>query len=297
MTRTGERGQSDSGITVGMVLTTTDDPRVARVEAACRTLANDDERPPPLNDLAAAVGVSPASLRRDFMAVLGVTPKQYADQLRVERLRAGLRSGRDVTSAMYDAGYGSSSRLYEHSDSRLGMTPASYGAYGKGATIAFTTCESRFGPLLVAATERGVCRIIHGPDPAVLEAILGDEFSAADIARDDALLADVVAEVLRRIDGDAPARELPLDMQGTAFQRRVWQELQRIPLGETRSYGEVAEAVGAPRAARAVGSACGKNPVVFVVPCHRVIASDGGLGGYGLGLDIKRRLLDSEAPS
>ena len=297
MTRTGERARSESGITGRMVLTTTDDPRVARVEAACRALADDGERPPPLGDLAAAVGVSPASLRRDFMAVLGVTPKQYADQLRVERLRAGLRSGRDVTAAMYDAGYGSSSRLYEHSDSRLGMTPASYGAYGKGATISFTTCESRFGPLLVAVTDRGICRILHGPDPAVLEAILGDEFSRADIARDDARLADVVAEVLRRIDGDVPARELPLDVQGTAFQRRVWQELQRIPLGETRSYGEVAELVGAPRAARAVGSACGRNPVVFVVPCHRVIASDGGLGGYGLGLDIKRRLLDSEGPA
>jgi AraC family transcriptional regulator of adaptative response/methylated-DNA-[protein]-cysteine methyltransferase len=198
---------------------------------------------------------------------------------------------------MYDAGYGSSSRLYEHSDSRLGMTPASYGARGKGAVITFTTCESPFGPLLVAATERGVCRIIHGGSAEVLEARLCDEFSAADIARDDASLATVVTEVLHRIDGEVPARELPLDMQGTAFQRRVWQELQRIPLGETRSYAEVAEAVGAPRAARAVGSACGRNPVVFVVPCHRVIASDGGLGGYGLGLDIKRRLLDLEAPA
>lgn len=297
MTRTGERGAGGSGITDGMVLTTTDDPRLARVEAACRALAGDDERPPPLHDLAASVGVSPASLRRDFMAILGVTPKQYADQLRVERLRAGLRAGRDVTAAMYDAGYGSSSRLYEHSDSRLGMTPASYGALGKGATISFTTCDSRFGPILVAATERGICRILHGPDPAVLEAILGDEFAAADIARDDPRLADIVAEVLRRIDGDVPARGLPLDVQGTAFQRRVWQELQCIPFGETRSYAEVAEAVGAPRGARAVGSACGRNPVVFVVPCHRVIASDGGLGGYGLGLDVKRRLLDSEAPA
>jgi len=279
-----------------MVMTTTDDPRLARVEAACRTLAGDDERPPPLQDLAASVGVSPASLRRDFMAILGVTPKQYADQLRVERLRAGLRAGHDVTAAMYDAGYGSSSRLYEQSDSRLGMTPASYGAFGKGATITFPTCDSRFGPILVAATERGICRILHGPDAAVLEAILGDEFAAADIARDDARLADIVAEVLRRIDGDVPARGLPLDVQGTAFQRRVWQELQCIPFGETRSYAEVAEAVGAPRGARAVGSACGRNPVFFVVPCHRVIASDGGLGGYGLGLDVKRRLLDSEAP-
>lgn len=280
-----------------MVLTTIDDPRVARVEAACRLLANGDERPPPLGELAAGVGVSSTSLRRDFLAVLGVTPKQYADQLRVERLREGLRQGRDVTSAMYDAGYGSSSRLYEHSDSRLGMTPASYGARGKGARITFTTCESPFGPLLVAATERGVCRIIHGTNPAVLEAKLCDEFAAAEIERDDELLADVVAEVLCRIDGRVPVRALPLDIQGTAFQRRVWQELQRIPVGETRSYGEIAEAVGAPRAARAVGSACGKNPVVFVVPCHRVIASDGGLGGYGLGLDIKRRLLDREEPT
>jgi AraC family transcriptional regulator of adaptative response/methylated-DNA-[protein]-cysteine methyltransferase len=280
-----------------MTITLTDDARRARVEATCRALGADNERPRPLGELAAAVGVSPASLRRDFMAVLGVTPKQYADQLRVERLRTGLRAGRDVAGAMYDAGYGSSSRLYEHSASRLGMTPASYGRRGAGAVITYTTCGSRFGAILVAVTEKGICRIVHGHDSEALERVLFDEFSAAEIARDDAQLAGVVAEVLRRIDGRVPARELPLDVQGTAFQRRVWQELQRIPRGETRSYGDVAEAVGAPGAARAVGSACGRNPVVFVVPCHRVIASDGSLGGYGLGLDIKRRILDSEEPS
>ena len=280
-----------------MTTTLAGDPRLERVEATCRVLGQERERPPALGELAAAVGVSPASLRRDFMAVLGVTPKQYADQLRVERLRAGLRAGRDVTRAMYDAGYGSSSRLYEHADSRLGMTPASYGRRGQGAVISYTTCESKFGTILVAVTDRGICRIVHGHDPVALERVLFDEFSAAEIARDDAQLADVLDEVVRRIDGEVPARELPLDMQGTAFQRRVWQELQRIPRGETRTYGEVAELVGAPRAARAVGSACGKNPVVFVVPCHRVIASDGSLGGYGLGLDIKRRILDSEAPA
>jgi AraC family transcriptional regulator, regulatory protein of adaptative response / methylated-DNA-[protein]-cysteine methyltransferase len=280
-----------------MTTTVPDPARLERVETTCRMLGDDTERAPALGELAASVGVSPSSLRRDFMAVLGVTPKQYADQLRVERLRAGLRAGRDVTSAMYDAGYGSSSRLYEHSDSRLGMTPASYGRRGRGATIRYATCESRFGAILVAVTERGICRIVQGDDPVALERVLLDEFAEADVLRDDARLGEVVDEVLRRIDGRVPARELPLDVQGTAFQRRVWQELQRIPRGETRSYAEVAEAVGAPRAARAVGSACGRNPVVFVVPCHRVVASDGSLGGYGLGLDVKRRILDSEAPA
>jgi AraC family transcriptional regulator of adaptative response/methylated-DNA-[protein]-cysteine methyltransferase len=273
-------------------MTMTDD-RLARVEKTCRALDGGDAIPS-LGELAAAAGVSPASLRRDFMAVLGVTPKQYADQLRVDRLRDGLRAGRDVTSAMYDAGYGSSSRLYEHADSRLGMTPASYGARGRGAVITFTTCSSRFGELLVATTGRGICRIMLGRDPNALEHLLRDEFSAADVARDDSRLAGVVTEVLRRIDGAVPARELPLDVQGTAFQRRIWQELQCIPRGETQSYGEVAASVGRPGAARAVGSACGSNPVPFVVPCHRVIAADGGLGGYGLGLDVKEQLLDSE---
>jgi AraC family transcriptional regulator of adaptative response/methylated-DNA-[protein]-cysteine methyltransferase len=267
---------------------------VARVEAACRVLGETVGAAPSLDDLATRVGTAPDPLRRDFRRLLGVTPKQYADALRVECLRSELRDGRDVTGALYRAGYGSSSRLYEQSDARLGMTPASYGAGGAGANIAFTVSESPLGRLLVAVTDRGVCRIALGDADAALEDRLHAEFPAAVIERDDDGLAPVLDDVLQRIDGVEPAAMLPVDVRGTAFQQRVWQELRRIPRGETRSYREVADAVGAPGAARAVGSACGKNPVGILVPCHRVIAADGGLGGYAWGLDVKRALLDHE---
>jgi AraC family transcriptional regulator of adaptative response/methylated-DNA-[protein]-cysteine methyltransferase len=269
------------------------DERLARVEAACRML--DDGDGVRIADVAAALGVSPDALRRDFGRVLGVSPKQYADGRRVDRLRAELRDGRDVTGAMYRVGYGSSSRLYEQSDARLGMTPASYGAGGAGATIAFTVAPSPLGALVVATTERGVCWIALGAEADALEDDLRHEFpAAAAIERDDVALAPAVGEVLRRIDGELPRDELPLDVRGTAFQLRVWRELQRIPRGETRSYGEVAEAVGVPGGARAVGAACGSNPVSVVVPCHRVITAAGGLGGYAWGLDVKEALLERE---
>jgi AraC family transcriptional regulator of adaptative response/methylated-DNA-[protein]-cysteine methyltransferase len=269
------------------------DERVARVEAACRRFDDGDHAS--VADVAAALGVSTDALRRDFRRVLGVSPKQYAAGQRVERLRAELRDGRDVTGALYTAGYGSSSRLYEQSDARLGMTPASYGAGGAGATIAFTVVPSPLGALLVATTERGICWIALGTESEAVEARLRDEFPAADlVARDDDALAPVVGEVLRRIAGELPREELPLDVRGTAFQLRVWQELQRIPRGETRSYGEVAAAVGVPGGARAVGAACGSNPASFVVPCHRVVRGSGDLGGYAWGVDVKEALLERE---
>ncbi len=229
--------------------------------------------------------------------MLGVSPKQYADAQRVERLRTELRDGRDVAGALYTAGYGSSSRLYEQSDARLGMTPASYGAGGAGAPIALTVTSSPLGALIVATTARGVCWIALGAEAVALEEGLRREFPAADaIGRDDDALALVVAEVLRRIyrRWKLPSAELPLDVRGTAFQLRVWQELQRIPRGETRSYGEVAAAVGAPGGARAVGAACGSNPVSVVVPCHRVVTASGGLGGYAWGVDVKQALLERD---
>jgi AraC family transcriptional regulator of adaptative response/methylated-DNA-[protein]-cysteine methyltransferase len=269
------------------------DTRVARVHAACRLL--DDGDGVRVADVAADLGITPDALRRDFQRVLGVSPKQYADARRVERLRAELRDGRDVTGALYTAGYGSSSRLYEQSDARLGMTPASYGAGGAGASIAFTVAPSPLGALIVATTERGVSWIALGAEACALEAGLRHEFPAATVvARADDALAPVLAEVLRRIDGELPREELPLDVRGTAFQLRVWQELQRIPRGETRSYGDVADAVGVPGGARAVGAACGSNPVSVVVPCHRVVTASGGLGGYAWGLDVKAQLLDRE---
>jgi AraC family transcriptional regulator of adaptative response/methylated-DNA-[protein]-cysteine methyltransferase len=267
------------------------------VTEACRLLAATDDRVPTAPELARALDVSPDQLRRAFTRVLGVTPRQYGDTLRRERLRGHLRRGRDVTGALFQAGYGSTSRLYEGVHAHLGMTPASYRAGGAGATIVYTVADSPLGALLVAVTERGLCKVDIGDDVGALERRLANEFHRAARRRDDAALAPLVDTVLARIDGRAPAQDVPLDVRGTAFQRRVWEELRRIPLGETRTYGEVAAAIGAPGASRAVGSACGANPLPVVVPCHRVVPASGGVGNYGLGPERKRRLLEREGAS
>jgi len=264
------------------------------VTDACRLIEATDDRVPTAPELARALDVSTDALRRAFRQVLGVTPRQYGDSLRRERLRRELRDGEGVTRALFSVGYGSTSRLYEGAHDHLGMTPASYRAGGAGATITFTVNDSPLGALLVAVTNRGLCKVDLADDAISAEWALSNEFHRADIRRDDDALAPIVAEVLARIDGRKPARELPLDVRGTAFQRRVWEELQRIPLGETRTYGEVAAAIDAPRASRAVGSACGANPVPVVVPCHRVLPATGGIGNYGLGPRRKQRLLEQE---
>jgi AraC family transcriptional regulator of adaptative response/methylated-DNA-[protein]-cysteine methyltransferase len=269
------------------------------VTDACRLIEATDDRVPTAPELARALDVSTDALRRAFRQVLGVTPRQYGDSLRRERLRRELRDGEGVTRALFSVGYGSTSRLYEGAHDHLGMTPASYRDGGVGATITFTVTDSPLGALLVAVTERGLCKVDLADDAIAAEWALSNEFHRAVIRRDDDALAPIVAEVLARIDGRKPARELPLDVRGTAFQRRVWEELQRIPLGETRTYGEIAAAIDAPRASRAVGSACGANPVPVVVPCHRVLPASGGIGNYGLGPRRKQRLLEHEgaAPS
>jgi AraC family transcriptional regulator, regulatory protein of adaptative response / methylated-DNA-[protein]-cysteine methyltransferase len=264
------------------------------VTEACRLIEATDDRVPTVPELARALDVSADQLRRAFTRVLGVTPRQYGDTLRRERLRRHLRRGRDVTGALFDAGYGSTSRLYEGAHDHLGMTPASYRAGGAGATVVYTIAPSSLGALLVATTDRGLCKVDVGDNEPTLEAALAREFHQAVRKRDDEGLASLVEAVLARIDGRAPDRDLPLDVRGTAFQRRVWEELRRIPLGETRTYGEVAAAIGAPGASRAVGSACGANPVPVVVPCHRVVPASGGVGNYGLGPARKRTLLQRE---
>jgi AraC family transcriptional regulator, regulatory protein of adaptative response / methylated-DNA-[protein]-cysteine methyltransferase len=264
------------------------------VTEACRLIEATDDRVPTAPELARALDVSPDALRRAFTRILGVTPRQYGDSLRRERLRRELRDGEGVTRALFSVGYGSTSRLYEGAHDHLGMTPASYRAGGAGTTITFTVTDSPLGALLVAVTDRGLCKIDIADDATTVEWALTREFHRAEIRRDDDALAPVVAEVLARIDGRSPALELPLDVQGTAFQRRVWEELRRIPLGETRTYGDVAAAIDAPRASRAVGSACGANPVPVVVPCHRVVPSTGGIGNYGLGPRRKQHLLEQE---
>ena len=272
------------------------DPRGrALVEDACARIAAIDDRIPTTAEVASELRVSPDALRRAFVRVLGVTPRQYADALRRERLRDGLRDGDEVALALFSAGYGSTSRLYESAHDHLGMTPASYRAGGAGATITYAIVASSLGSLLVAATERGLCQVALGDDAAELEARLVREFHAAELHRDDGTLHHLVEIVLDGIAGALPARDLPLDLRGTAFQRRVWEELRRIPAGQTRTYAQVAAAIGHPKAARAVGRACATNPAPVVVPCHRVVPASGGLGNYSMGVERKRALLEREA--
>jgi AraC family transcriptional regulator of adaptative response/methylated-DNA-[protein]-cysteine methyltransferase len=268
------------------------------VQRACELVEAADGERMSLAELAAAVGTGERTLQRGFRRVLGLTPKQYADSVRVRRLKDGLRQGRDVTRVMYDAGYGSPSRLYERAGERLGMTPATYGRKGKGAEIAFSIVPSPLGRLLVAATPAGVCSVTFGDADAALEEALHAEFSAAKtITRDDESIGAWVAEVLARIERPSQrlaASALPLDILGTAFQRLVWRELMRVPVGSTRTYTEIAEAVAKATSRRAVARACATNPVAVVVPCHRIVRGDGGLGGYAYGLDRKRKLLAIE---
>lgn len=282
----------------GMTATTDSPPAPVEltdlVGAACRRIDATDDRVPTVAELADEVGVSPDVLRRAFARVLGVTPRQYADTRRRERLRDGLRSGDQVSIALFSAGYGSTSRLYESAHHHLGMTPASYKAGGAGATVIYAIVDSPLGTLLVGVTERGLCAVDLADDELEADERIHHEFHAATLVRDDGALREIVDNVLDRIEGRTPARDLPLDIRGTAFQRRVWEELQRIPLGETRTYGEVAAAIGSPRAVRAVGTACGKNPVAIVVPCHRVLPAAGGVGNYGGGPHRKRELLRRE---
>ena len=272
-----------------------DDQSGTIVEDACTRIAAIDDRIPTTAEIAGALDVSPDVLRRAFVRALGVTPRQYADALRRERLRDGLRDGDEVTLALFSAGYGSTSRLYESAHDHLGMTPASYRAGGAGATITYAIVASSLGSLLVAATERGLCQVALGDEPDELEARLVREFHAADVRRDDGTLHDLVEIVLAGVAGTLPAHDLPLDLRGTAFQRRVWEELRRIPTGQTHTYAQVAAAIGHPKAARAVGRACATNPAPVVVPCHRVVPASGGLGNYSMGVERKQALLEREA--
>lgn len=264
------------------------------MERVCQYIEENRDEPLTLTQLSAAVGLSPHHLQRTFKRVVGVTPRQYQDARRLDGFKARLRQGQDVTRALYEAGYGSSSRLYERAPSRLGMTPATYRRGGRGMQIAYTTVRSPLGRLLVARTERGVCAVSLGDSEGALEAALRREYPQADVRRDRNGLSQWVRALLRYLGGRQPRLDLPLDVRGTAFQCRVWEELRRIPYGSTRSYGEIARAVGKPGAARAVGNACARNPVPLVIPCHRAIRGNGDLGGYALGLKRKRALLDKE---
>lgn len=263
------------------------------VEAARRLL---DEGDPSLSELAARTGVSASHLQRRFRARFGLSPAEYLARKKLGTLKNALRMGSDVTSALYDAGYGSPSRLYEQGATKLGMTPATYRAGGRGVAIRWTVVDTVLGRTLVAATERGICAVELGDDDATLERRLREEFPLAQLERVEAGRDDFLAPRLRAVaerlaGGDA---DVPVDLLGTGFQQRVWEALMKIPAGDTVSYAGLAQSLGAPRAARAVASACAHNRIAVVVPCHRVIRGDGSPGGYRWGLPRKQELLARE---
>jgi AraC family transcriptional regulator of adaptative response/methylated-DNA-[protein]-cysteine methyltransferase len=274
------------------------EPNLARVREVCayieHRLEDGECGPPTLAEMAGHVGLSPHHLQRRFKQLMGVSPAQYTDAVRLDRLKAGLKAGEDVTGALYGAGYGAPSRLYERAPGELGMTPASYARGGKGAAMRFAIVDSPLGRLLVAATATGISFLAFGDDDAALEAELRDEFPLAEIERDEEVLGAWTAAVLAHLEGAAPHVGLPLDVRATAFQRRVWSELLKIPVGATLTYSQIAGRLGKPKAQRAVGRACATNPVSLLIPCHRAIREDGGLGGYRWGLDRKQRLIESE---
>jgi AraC family transcriptional regulator of adaptative response/methylated-DNA-[protein]-cysteine methyltransferase len=276
----------------------TSDPRIELVRRICHAIVDHDEEPQTLKTLSADTGVSAHHLQRTFKELMGITPKQYAESRRLNQFKRKVKSGASVTAAMYDAGYGSSRALYEQSSSRLGMTPATYGRGGRGMRIIYTTATCRLGRLLVAATERGVCSVALGDsDTQLISALFAEYPNAAIDAKDTAISPSLnlwLHQVLDLIAGKSPHADLPLDIQATAFQWQVWEELRRIPLGETRSYQEIAAAIGKPKAVRAVASACAGNHVALVIPCHRVIRGDKSLGGYRWGLERKQKLLQNE---
>lgn len=268
-----------------------DDP----IERARHLLDSDDLG---LDALATRVGLGPHALRRQFMARFGISPAAYRAQRRLTRFKQELRETGDVTAAVYEAGYGSPSRVYEHGAARIGMTPATYARGGRGQRIHWTILPCRLGLALVAATGRGICAVLLGEDEAALAEELRGEFPNAELQRTDAgsdeFLAPRIRAVAEQLDGRSQ-RRVPVEVVGTAFQHRVWRALMAIPRGQTRSYAEIAEAVGSPRAVRAVAGACANNRLAVLVPCHRVIRGDGSLAGYRWGLPRKERLLAEES--
>ena len=259
------------------------------VSLAIRLIADADE-PPRLDALASAVGYAPHHFQRLFTRETGVSPAGFARALRARRAAANLSEGKTVTDVIYDSGYNAPSRFYADAGERLGMTPSAWRDGGRGTTIRYAMLDTPLGTMLVAATDKGICRLTFDEDPAALRRL----FPNAVVKPADEAMAALIAGVLAAIETPAAAHDLPLDVAGTAFQERVWQELRRIPPGETRSYADIAAAIGAPGATRAVGTANGANPVAVLVPCHRVIRSDGTLGGYAGGLPRKRKLLSAE---
>jgi len=264
------------------------------IERLCREMERDADAPVDLAELAVGAGLAPHRLARAFKRITGISPRQYQEACRMRAIRTRLRDGEGITRAMFDAGLSSTSRLYERAPRQLGMTPGAYRKGAPGMRVGYAVVASPLGRLLVAATARGICMVSLGSADEALEGALTTEFPRAEIARDDQALKPWVDVIVKHLRGEEPHLELPLDVQATAFQRRVWQALQAIPYGSTRTYSAIAKAIGKPTAVRAVARACATNPAALVIPCHRVIREDGQLGGYRWGLERKERLLADE---
>jgi len=270
-------------------------PHAELVRRVCRYIESNLDAPLTLGVLGRKLGVSPFHLQRTFKSLAGITPRAYADARRLEVMKSGLRRGDSVTRAMEDAGYSSSSRLYERAASQLGMAPRLYREGASGLLIRYAVVETGLGKLLVAGTEKGVCAIRFGDTRAALERTLHDEFAKARLEHDPQSLQPWTARLRDHLAGNPAQPDLPLDIQATAFQRLVWEHLQTIPRGKTESYSEVARRVGRPKAVRAVARACASNPVALAIPCHRVVREGGALGGYRWGIARKQRLLEIES--
>ncbi len=270
------------------------DSRIKTVESICQFLREQTDEPVTLAALGERFSMNPFHLQRVFKSVLGVSPREFVDAIRMKSFKSQLRSGRSATDAIYEAGFGSSSRLYERSGPQLGMTPATYQRGGKGMFIRYTTLDSPVGRMLLAATDHGACAISFGDSDGGLLEGLRREFPDATVRRGDVVLRRWVRALLEQLHGQRPLPQLPLDVQATAFQRRVWEHLRSIPYGTTKSYGEVARAIGQASSARAVARACASNPVAVAIPCHRVVRGTGDLGGYRWGTERKKALLEME---
>jgi AraC family transcriptional regulator, regulatory protein of adaptative response / methylated-DNA-[protein]-cysteine methyltransferase len=272
------------------------DPQVERVQRLCHYIEEYDSSDHPLTLAAMSehVDVSPHHLQRSFKRIMGMTPRQYAEACRLRRLKMLVRKGESVTRALYESGYGSSSRLYEEASTRMGMTPGTYLKGGKGMRIRYAIVDCPIGRLLVAATEKGVCAVSIGKSDETLEAALSREYPAAEIRRGESGLRKYLTAMIKHFGGKQLHLDLPLDLQVTAFQWKVYEALRAIPYGQTGTYGEIAAAIGHPHAVRAVARACATNPAAILIPCHRAVRKDGGLGGYRWGVNRKKALLAKE---
>ena len=266
----------------------------AKIAKACRRIEKAEE-PLSLEELAGIAGISRFHFHRTFKAVTGLTPVEYADAARAKRVRETLNKDQTITDAIYDAGYNSSSRFYSSSDRMLGMTPKSFRNGGKDTVIHFAVGECSLGSILVAKSDRGVCAVLLGDDPDSLARDLQDKFPRAELIGGETGYEELVAKVVGLIENPGTGLDLPLDIQGTVFQRRVWNALQQIPVGSTVSYADIAKKIGMPKAVRAVAQACASNLIAVAIPCHRVVKSDGALSGYRWGVERKQTLLNREA--